>query len=342
MAADEAHKAADAEIEAFAREVRAVYGAAEDEARAKLEKHLRSFEKEDRRQREAVKAGELDEADYRKWRSLEMTRGKRYRSLLDDMAEGYARADEQAAAMIADRLPGVYAENYNFGTYQVESRALVDTSFALQDASTVAKLLREHGSYLPTPRVALSKDKAWARRMLANQVTKGVMLGEPIPDIARRVKKVTGSTTAASLRTARTAVTASESAGRVDSYRRAQGLGIALMQQWVATMDMRTRPSHRALDGVKVPVGGMFPNGCRYPGDPEATHGETANCRCTLVAAVEGVDYGSATRWSRLPKGMGYEDWKAGKPPARKPKAKKEKGKAKGKGDKKTEKGAAA
>ena len=215
---------------------------------------------------------------------------------------------------LGGRLPGVYAENYNYGTFQAYSAARVDGAFALQDASTAQRLLADHGSYLPKPTVNKTKDVAWNRRLLANQLTQGVLLGEPMPKIARRVQAVTGSNMATATRTARTAVTAAESAGRVDSYRRAQSLGIELKQEWLATLDGRTRHSHRQLDGERVEVGGTFANGCRYPGDPEAAYAETCNCRCTLIAAVQGVDYGDGKRWSKLPDGMTYEQWKAGKP----------------------------
>ena len=64
------------------------------------------------------------------------------------------------------------------------------------------------------------------------------------------------------------------------------------------------RRGHCQLDCEK------FSNGCRYSGDPEARYSETMNCRCTLVAAVDGVDQDAAERWSRLLDGMTYEQWK--------------------------------
>lgn len=67
-------------------------------------------------------------------------------------------------------------------------------------------------------------------------------------------------------------------------------MGISLKQEWVATLDNRTRHSHRQLDGEKVDVGAKFSNGCRFPGDSDAPYAETMNCRCTLVAVIDGID----------------------------------------------------
>ena len=314
MAADSAHMAADDEIEAFRREVSGVYAEAQKTASRTLAEYLERFREQDDAWRERVARGEATEAQWKAWRRGKILTGRRYRVVLKQVAEGYTRANEIAMGALEGRLPGVYAENYNYGTWQVESAVGWDTSFALQDASTVQRLLTDHDSYLPKPSVNVPKDVTWNRRLLANQITQGVLLGESMPKIAKRVGKVTGSNMATAMRTARTSVTAAENAGRVDSYRRAQSLGIELKQEWLATLDGRTRSSHRKLDGEKVEVGEKFSNGCRYPGDPEAAYAETCNCRCTLIAAVEGVDYSDGKRWSRLPEGMTYEEWKAGKP----------------------------
>lgn len=314
MAKDSAHEFSDAEIRAFEREVEGVYGEASKTAYANLKRYLAQFEADDEKMRERLEAGEITKAQYRSWRSGKIAAGRRYRIVLKQCAEAMTRANVVAAAAIEGRLPEVYAENYNYGTWQVESAVGVDTAYALQDASTVQRLLADHGSYLPKPSVNVAKDMAWNRRLIANQITQGVLLGESIPKIAKRMQDVTGANRAAAVRLARTSTTAAENAGRVDSYKRAKGLGIKVQQEWLATMDGRTRSSHRQLDGEKVEVGEKFSNGCRYPGDPEAPYAETCNCRCTLIAAVEGVDYSDGKRWSRLPEGMTYEEWKAGKP----------------------------
>lgn len=317
MARDSAHEFSDAEIRAFEREVAGVYGEASKTAYANLKRYLAQFETDDEKMRERLEAGEITKAQYRSWRSGKIAAGRRYRIVLKQCAEAMTHANVAAAAAIEGRLPEVYAENYNYGTWQVESAVGWDTAYALQDASTVQRLLTDHDSYLPKPSVNVAKDVAWNRRLIANQITQGVLLGESIPKIAKRMRDVAGANRAAAVRLARTSTTAAENAGRVDSYKRAKGLGINVRQEWVATLDGRTRSSHRKLDREKVEVGEKFSNGCRYPGDPEAPYAETANCRCTLVACCDGLDVLDGERFSRLPEGMTYEEWKAGKPAAR-------------------------
>ena len=314
MAKDSAHEFSDAEIRAFEREVAGVYGEASKTAYANLKRYLAQFEADDEKMRERLEAGEITKAQYRSWRSGKIVAGRRYRIVLKQCAEAMTHANVVAAAAIEGRLPEVYTENYNYGTWQVESAVGVDTAYALQDASTVQRLLTDHDSYLPKPSVNVAKDVAWNRRLIANQITQGVLLGESIPKIAKRIQDVAGSNRAAAVRLARTSTTAAENAGRVDSYKRAKGLGIKVQQEWMATLDGRTRSSHRKLDREKVEVGEKFSNGCRYPGDPEAPYAETCNCRCTLIACCDGLDVLDGERFSRLPDGMTYEEWKAGKP----------------------------
>ncbi|MFR2626600.1 MAG: phage minor head protein, partial [Collinsella sp.] len=196
---------------------------------ASPKRYLAQFEADDEKMRGRLEAGEITKAQYRSWRSGKIA-GRRYRIVLKQCAEAMTHANVVAAAAIEGRLPEVYAENYNYGTWQAYSAAGVDDAFALQDASTVQRLLTDHDSYLPKPSVNVAKDMAWNRRLIANQITQGVLLGESIPKIAKRMQDVTGANRAAAVRLARTSTTAAENAGRVDSYKRAKGLGIKVQQ----------------------------------------------------------------------------------------------------------------
>ena len=310
--ADAAHEAADAAVEAWKAEVAETYRQAQRDAQEALSRFLARFEEQDAKRRAKVEAGELSREDWLAWRKGRMLTGQRLSSTLDQVAQAYSHANEVAVAALAGRLPEVYAENASFAAFQVCKASGLDLAFSLVDAPTVQHMLTADEALFHVPALDVSKDVAWNRKLMASQLTQGVLLGESIPKMARRVQSVTGSNMATATRTARTAVTGAENAGRVSSYERAKGMGISLKQEWVAALDNRTRHSHRQLDGEKAEVGGTFSNGCRFPGDPQGRYAEICNCRCTLVAAVDGFETDDAKRASKLPKGMTYEEWKAG------------------------------
>lgn len=311
---DQAHDFAERKIAEFQAEVRETYQQAQADAQEALSRFLERFEKEDERQREKVKAGELSEADYKAWRKGKILRSRQLSSTLDQVSRAMTEANQVAMAALRGKLPEVYAENANFAAFQTCEASGLDLAFSLVDAPTVQHMLTAGEALFSVPALDVAKDVAWNRKLMASQLTQGVLLGESIPKMARRVQSVTGSNMATATRTARTAVTGAENAGRVSSYERAKGMGIKLKQEWVATLDNRTRHSHRQLDGERIDnkEGAKFSNGCRYPGDPTARYAEICNCRCTLVAAVEGFETDDAKRASKLPKGMTYEEWKAG------------------------------
>lgn len=309
---DQAHDYADRKIAEFQAEVWETYQQAQADAQEALSKFLKRFEKEDAKRRKLVEKGEMTKAEYRSWRQGQILRSKQLSSTLDQVSQAMVNANQVAMTALAGKLPEVYAENANYSAFWMCKETGLAVGFDLVDPDTVQHMLTAGEAVLMLPSVNVAKDMAWNRKLVASQLTQGVLLGEPIPKMARRVQRVTGSNYATAVRTARTTVTGAENAGRVHSYKRAKEMGIELEKEWVATLDGRTRHSHRQLDGQKIPneEGAKFDNGCRYPGDPQGRYDEICNCRCTLVAAIEGVDTSDAERWSRLPEGMTYEEWK--------------------------------
>lgn len=310
--ADQAHDYADRKIAEFQAEVWEVYQQAQADAQEALAKFLKRFEKEDAKRRKLVEKGEMTKAEYKAWRSGQILRSKQLSSTLDQVSQAMTEANQVAMAALAGKLPEVYAENANYSAFWMCKETGLAVGFDLVDADTVQHMLTDGEALFMAPGVNVAKDKLWNRKLMASQLTQGVLLGESIPKMARRVQNVTGSNIATAMRTARTAVTGAECAGRMASYDRAKGMGIKLKKEWVSTLDNRTRHSHRQLDGERIDNDekAKFSNGCRYPGDPTARYAEICNCRCTLVAAIEGVDTSDAERWSKLPEGMTYEEWK--------------------------------
>ena len=310
--ADEGHEATEALIGEVSERVRREYVAAYEEAEEKLADYLRRFEAKDRIHAEAVRRGEETEADYREWRRGQILVGRRWQELVDTLAEDYRNADRIAASIVSGYLPDAYAINHDYATFQVEKGSRVDTSYTLYSRATVERLLRDRPDLLPRAKVDGKKDLRWNRQHIASAVTQGVLQAEDLGQVSKRIRSVADMDERAAMRTARTAMTGAQNAGRLDAYRRAAAMGIDVRKQWLATLDRRPRHSHRRLDDEVAGLDEAFSNGLMYPGDPESGRGsEVYNCRCTLVPVVDGADPAEGTRHSNLG-GVSYEEWREG------------------------------
>lgn len=307
--ADEAHEEVEALLAEMERKIRREYTRAAVELQEKRERYMEEYEGERVKMMARVEAGEITERQFRRWARDYAIGSQWYDSMIETLAQDLVEADRKAASVVNGYTPEAYAVNHNFGTYQIEKAGMVDTSFTLYDRQTVERLLREDPELVPRAEIDAKKDLRWNRQKVSSAVLQSILQGEGQDRVAERLASVVGMDMRSAMRVGRTVMTGAQNAGRVDSYRRAADMGIELRQEWLATLDMRTRHSHRRLDGERVAVGEEFSNGCRYPGDPEGEAGEVYNCRCTLVPVVEGVDQSDAPRNSRIGK-MSYEEWR--------------------------------
>lgn len=308
---DYGHSQADKKLKSLEHRLQKEYKKASKQVEAKMHEYLANFERQDVIMAERLKAGEITKKQYMKWRSESMMMTKRWETLSSDLANAYANSGKIAEAMIRDNAYDIYALNFNFGTFEVESTAGVDTVFTLYDRNTVKRLVKDNPTLLPPPgkktseAIARGELKRWNRRQIQSVMTQSILQGEPIPKIAKRLAETVGERNMHSaIRNARTMTTSAENAGRLDSYRRAKDMGIEVMKTWVATLDSRTRHTHRMIDGETVDVDEPFSNGLMFPADPDGDPEEVYNCRCTLVTramSIDGVDltdvYGDYSEW---------------------------------------------
>lgn len=123
-------------------------------------------------------------------------------------------------------------------------------------------------------------------RKITEQMAEGAGLGESIPDLAERIRKVFADATSLRAQTiARTEVISAYNGSAVAAASQLPG-DVAAGQEWIATRDARTRDAHVSADGQVVIVGSPFSVGgmeMAYPGDPSGGPSNTVNCRCTLA-----------------------------------------------------------
>lgn len=330
---DPAHKETDKILRDMEKRLDEVYKQAYREARQTADDFMKSFREMDKKKRQQVKDGELDKAEYERWRRTQVFQGNRYHQMADTLAADMTHTNQIAASVINRYLPEVYAVNHNYGTYEIEKGSRINTQYTMYDRQTVERLIRDNPDLLPRKAaVNVPKDQLWNKKHINSAVTQGILQGEAIDKIAQRLAAtVTDMSHTSAIRNARTMTTSAQNGGRIDSYKRAEGMGIKILQQWMATLDSRTRHEHRQLDGQKRKVGEPFEvegEKIFFPGDPAAEPYLSYNCRCTLIGEVEGVDYNLSDVSQRDNKlgDMTYEEWKEEKrkqdnaePPAPKP-----------------------
>lgn len=138
--------------------------------------------------------------------------------------------------------------------------------------------------------------------MVAGQLAAGVTLGEGIPELTVRVDEVLSTTHTERWPNRAVTIARTETLGALNDSRTGAFQQLAAdddegeyERMWLATMDTRTRPTHRAADGQRVPVLDPFVVGgvsLMSPGSPDGPAQEVINCRCTtlLLEAGEVID----------------------------------------------------
>ena len=287
------HQITNEMLETLLQRLNEEYAQAHADLSNKVQAYFQGFERRDAAQLLRLQNGEITQDQYNQWRIGQMAIGARWEEMRDTIAEDLSNTNQIAASMMNGHNEEVYALNHNYGMYEVDQQSQMDMSFTLYDRHTVERLLRDDPNLLPRARIDIPEDQRWNRQNLNSAVTQGILQGESIPRIARRLENVVGMNRTSAVRNARTMTTSAENAGRLDSYRECVEMGIQMKKAWVATQDERTRESHAFLDGEQVDVESTFSNGLMEPGDPAGEPAEVYNCRCTMVAVVAGADTSS-------------------------------------------------
>lgn len=246
--------------------------------------------------KEAEKSGDKDKIKdardvYERTAKNITVNNRRYQSMVNDVTNKLANTNQIALDYINGEMPSIYTINYNsFGDEKIKGY-----SFSLVNENAIRELATKDELLVPHKDLDIDKDKRWNAKNINSQVFQGILQGESIPKMAKRLRHVTDMNENSSIRNARTMTTSAENKGRQDSFKRAQKDGIIMVRKWVAAHDSRTRAWHSDLDGQEVGLDESWENDfgeIMYPGDPTADPANVYNCRCSIRSHILGFDWG--------------------------------------------------
>ena len=290
--ADKEHRLTDEKLEEMEKRLSAIYSRAEKEIQQTADEYFSKFSKQDEAKRKLLEQGKITEKEYTKWRKGKVMYGKRFSEMKEQCAKQLLNVNQTAIAYINGELPEVYALNYNALESAVDG--VGGYSFTLVDADTVRNLAVTDTSLLPYKKIDPAKDIPWNMKKINAETLQGILQGESMDKIAKRIMNVQEMNKTQAIRSARTIVTGAENKGRQDSYARAEADGIILQKEWLSSdQPGRTRDWHMpsAFTSLVVDQDKPFENSLgkiMFPGDPSADGANVWNCRCSMAAKVIG------------------------------------------------------
>ena len=118
------------------------------------------------------------------------------------------------------------------------------------------------------------------------EISRGIAQGLSYQEMARNLKNVTNVDYNKTLRIAKTEGHRIQQEATYNVQKRAIEKGANIVKQWDSTLDGKTRPTHRALDGQIIGVDEYFKSESGYKALYPSGFGvasEDCNCRCCLL-----------------------------------------------------------
>lgn len=193
-------------------------------------------------------------------------------SILDKMhSDNYATIDEYLKDCYETGFIGTL---YDIAGQGIPIIAPIDQAAVIKAILTDSKI--SNGLYN-----RLGVDVAKLKKTITQEISRGIASGLPYRDIARNIRNVSGAPLSRAKTIARTEGHRIQQTSTRDAQYAAKKRGADIVKQWDATLDGRTRDSHRMVDGEIRELDEEFSNGLMFPGDPSGSAAEVVNCRCT-------------------------------------------------------------
>ena len=283
---DLGQKRTDERVDEINKRLLAAYTEAAKDLQKKAEEHTKRYQRTEKRLLAEMQAGKKTQDYIDRWKAGQVFIGKQWQSKVDQMARSLVDTERQAVEIVNGGQLECFADNTNYIEFRIDRDNGFGVNFSLYDETTVKGLIEQEPELMRRRYVDGKACEAWNRKIISNCITQGILQGEKIGDIAKRIARDTVSTDMkAMVRYARTAMTCAQNAGRLQAMYDSKKRGIYCKKVWLAVDDERTREAHSELDGQTAEIDEPFDSllgEIMYPGDPNASDENVWNCRCAL------------------------------------------------------------
>ena len=257
------------------------------DVKKELEKYYKQFSKK----------GVLTLADMQKY--------DRLRKMQRDLDAAILELSRTQSKEVQALLSEVYSEGYNRMGWIAEQATGINLRWYQLPKDYIKKAIQNPVSGLTLNEI-LEKNRQEILWSIRQEVTQGLIKGESYFKTADRLKTALENNYVKATRIVWTESHRCKEEAQLEAMQKMQEKGVEAKRMWVATLDSKTRDTHRALDGqiedkdgyfhirgLKTKAPGMF-----------GIASEDINCRCTTIF----VFVGSEPR-TRMIQGRGISDY---------------------------------
>lgn len=223
---------------------------------------------------------------------------------------------------VYESMESAYLNGYFETQYQLEMGTQRLLGFGGVNEAAIKAMLSESLTGLVLDE-RLGNNLRQAVNELRQSLSYTLLQGYSYPKAARYIQETLGKDQARATLVAWTETHRAYETASHERKEQAKANGLEFKTKWLATLDKRTRSSHRSMDGRAQGDDGYFtlPSGAkgRFPGDPMLGAREVIRCRCTTVTEFANdipsqrrgrTDYEDAKSESALfPDSMTYKQW---------------------------------
>lgn len=249
-----------------------------------INEKVKLFEADIKQLQEAINADGLDDSAKAVLISQQRSKvyQKQYQQALQGQVSGILDNLHGAEyASIEKYLKECYTDGYIGTMYDIAHQGIpvimpIDQAAVVKAVLTDSKVSK--GLYN-----ALGVNVSKLKKSITQEVSRGIASGLSYNDIARNISNAAKAPLSRAKTIARTEGHRIQVTSTADAQKAAKAKGADVVKQWDATLDGKTRDSHRQVDGEIRELDETFSNGLKQPGDSAGGAAEVVNCRCALL-----------------------------------------------------------